>query len=116
MNKRQWLEQLKATGRDRCMMPGCGAKTRLQTHHISKGPGRKDEPCTMVRLCLYCHSDIHNVVGFNVEHELAIKACGDPEHYDRRQVNELRGRAPEAIEEYEVIGAAAELHKLREKT
>ena len=114
MNKQEWIAWLQENDLDCCFW--CGRYkhygSSLCTHHIAKGAGRKDEPCNMMRVCANpgaCHDKIHARPEIMPRHELAMKALGDPEHYDRRRVNQLRGRAPEAIAEYEVIQACKEL-------
>ena len=111
MDKKEWVQWLQDNELDKCFW--CGLPDNrphpLQTHHIAKGAGRKDDLCNLVRVCQNCHAIIHESPDVTVAHELAIKALGDGEHHDRRRVNQLRSRAPEAIEEYEVVQACMTL-------
>lgn len=104
ITRRQWSEQ-----HDTCM--ACGYTSRpwfLETHEIANGPARQaalKEPATWLRVCLDCHhgpNGLHNKGEWPVARQLALKLTCDPEHYDRVQVNLLRGRQPEAITEDEV--------------
>ena len=114
MTKKEWIAWLQENDLDRCFW--CGhynyKGVALCTHHIARGAGRKDELCNLLRLCIEpgcCHDNLHTGPDVSIAQQLAMKALGDPEHYDRRRVNQLRGRAPEAIAEHEVIQACKEL-------
>lgn len=88
----------------------CGSIEDLHVHEIASGPAREaalSERCAWLPACDYCNGEVltdHSK--WSIEKQLARKALIDPEHYDRRRVNELRGRAPEAISEIDVIKAA----------
>jgi len=109
--KRQWLERIKARG-DKCFW--CGSPGE-HTHHIAKGARRIDIHCNLIRLCGSCHHQIHNDPRINIIHEYAIKALGDPDEYNRVMLNNIRGRADNAVSEVEVIQAAMELGLVMEK-
>lgn len=87
--------------------PG-GALWWLETHEIAGGPSRQKslrEPATWLRVCSDCHRGprgLHHKGVWPVVRQLALKRLYDPQYYNRRRVNELRGRAPEAITEREV--------------
>ena len=91
-----------------CMVCGRGADTvALHTHEIAGGAARGKslkEPATWLRLCWMCHADVH---GWKIAWQLALKWLCDREYYDRVRVNELRGRAPDAVEQVEVEQAVA---------
>ena len=91
----------------------CGATENLAVHEIAKGSHREaalsEEEAWLVA-CWTCNSGpLNDYSLWPIERQLALKALCDAERYDRRKVNELRGRAPEAINEAEVISAAYEL-------
>lgn len=72
-------------------------------HEMACGPARrqayKDRRLWM-RLCRTCH--VPWVQHWPVAKQLAYKAWFDPAHYDRVVVNNLRGRADNAIDTKEV--------------
>lgn len=78
----------------------------LDCHEIASGPARKravkDRSAWMVA-CRYCNGhELTDKTVWPIERQLALKKILDPEHYNRVRVNELRGRAPEAITDEEV--------------
>lgn len=93
--------------------PICGQPRTMHVHEIASGPAREaalSEPCAQLPACDYCNSHLltdHRI--WPIAKQLAIKAVIDPENYDRKRVNELRGRAEDAISEVEVIQAATTL-------
>ncbi len=56
-----------------------------------------------MRLCGDCHDEVSQ---WKVVRQLAMKKLADPDYYDRRLVNELRSKHPEAITEADVDAAA----------
>lgn len=89
---------------------------RLECHHIARGNHRAkalDEPAAWFQACQGldggCHSDV--IDGCPVVVQLAAKLIGDPEHYDRERVNQLRSRAKSAITSAEVEYFAAKLRR-----
>ena len=88
----------------------CGTTENLHVHEIACGPAREaslSEPCTWLVACNFCNSKtLTDYSKWSIEKQLARKAVLDPARYDRRRVNELRGRDPEAITEADVIRAA----------
>ena len=86
--------------------------TGSQTHEIARGPFKQAamlEPAAWIQVCQYHHSQM-GPPEWPIVKQLALKKLKNPEHYDRRKVNLLRGRQPEAITEAEVD---AELLKLK---
>jgi hypothetical protein len=79
----------------------CGERA-TDLHEIARGASRNaalSERCCWLHLCRACHEIVG---GLPVVAQLAIKWLADPIGYDRRKVNEIRGRAPEAISEGDV--------------
>lgn len=77
----------------------------LETHEMVRGVDRHKalrHRSTWIRVCRNCH-DI--VAAWPLARQLALKKIHDPEHYDRVEVNRLRGRADDAVSEEEVSGA-----------
>jgi hypothetical protein len=102
---------------DRCWL--CGVKgmntwpPSLETHHIVRGSDRTkslNERCALIRTCQRCHTN--RLDGMSVVRQLAIKLMCDPDGYSRECVNKLRGRAPEAITEGEVLLEVYELKNI----
>lgn len=90
---------------NQCMIPWCGRKA-TEVHEISRGPHRRaayGTPAAWLALCRACHEQIHSEAEWRVARQLAVKAISDPERYDRTTVNRLRGRAPDAISEHDVL-------------
>lgn len=84
----------------------CGGMAS-DTHEIARGVNRakalKYVSCWL-RLCHHCHmTNIHGT-GFwaRLDVQYALKLIQDGQHYNRVQLNEIRGRAPDAISELEV--------------
>jgi len=105
ITRSEWRERW-----DGCM--ACGHKPWRGNHHevheIAGGPGRKaamKDPAAWLYLCRTCHrgfAGVHDYEIWPIARQLALKKKRDPEHYDRVKVNQLRGRADEAITEAEV--------------
>lgn len=94
-----------------CMV--CGHVDRwprwLETHEIACGPARQaalEEPATWLRACGEpCHQGkhgLHDYATWPIARQLALKKKCDPKYYDRKRVNGLRRREPDAITEDEV--------------
>lgn len=95
----------------KCMVPWC-LRPALEVHEIARGPARKQavgERCTWLHVCRLCHTDMGQYSRWPLVRQYALKALADRAYYDRLRLNELRGRAPNAISEREVLQAAAEL-------
>ena len=90
---------------DRCQVPNC-QYAATDTHEICRGVHRAKavlERCTWLALCRGHHSDMGDYELWPLERQLALKALVDPAWFDLAKINELRGRAPGAIELADVI-------------
>jgi hypothetical protein len=91
----------------------------LDTHHIASGAGRQKSLnvlASLLRLCTGfapigrlreandCHARLQGIPELAVP--LALKFIADPEHYDLKLVNVLRGRSPGAVTQAEVDAVA----------
>ena len=91
----------------RCFACGLGANQvwpPCAVHEIASGPGRFkaiQERAAWLVLCGPCHARLH-AENWTVAYQLALKFRNDPAFFDRRLVNTLRGRAPDAVTEEEV--------------
>lgn len=95
----------------RCMVPGC-QRSSVDVHEIARGPARRvayQERCAWLSLCRTCHDAMDDYSRWPLERQYALKALRDTEHYNRVRLNEMRGRAPDAISEREVIGSLVSL-------
>ena len=75
-------------------------------HEIARGPARHkalQERCCLLHLCRAHHDELGDYSQWPISRQLALKKWADPEFYNRRLVNEIRGREPEAITEEEVM-------------
>jgi 5-methylcytosine-specific restriction endonuclease McrA len=57
----QWRKQVRRRDHNRCRMPGCGCKLKLQVHHIrpwSTSPSLRYEVSNGITLCKQCHSEV----------------------------------------------------------
>jgi len=82
-----------------CML--CGGQTS-DVHEIARGVHRHESVkwrAAWLSLCRFCHGKMDR---WTIPQQLALKALRDPESYDREKVNELRGRALNAVTENEV--------------
>lgn len=83
-----------------------------QCHEISRGPARDASLSrreTWLGVCSTCHDLLDDYSQYPIERQLAIKLLVDPEWFDIRAVNELRGRAPDAITLPEVVDYLREM-------
>lgn len=88
-----------------CMVPGCRRQS-CDVHEIARGPARRAaylERCAWLSLCRICHDAMDDYSVWPLDRQYALKALRDTAFYDRQRLNELRGRAPDAISEQEVI-------------
>lgn len=104
--KRQQLNEEVNPLRDeyRSMFPQCQWCQAMATdlHEISRGPARGSSlaiRAALLHLCRECHKCMD---WLPVVAQLAIKRLADPQGYDRRRVNVLRGRAENSVTEQEV--------------
>lgn len=89
----------------------CQKRPASDPHEIPRGSHREKalfERCAWLALCRECHEEMDSYAKWPIAKQLALKALRC-DSYDRRRVNELRNRAPEAISESEVIRAAFEM-------
>lgn len=75
----------------------------------SQAPNRWGELCNYFLCCNPCNCGV--LESARVEWQLALKLLYDAPHYDRRRVNELRGRAPEAVSAEDVESCLQQLLK-----
>lgn len=96
----------------RCFACGLGENQvwpPCAVHEMASGPARYaaiQQRAAWLVLCGPCHARLH-AENWSVAYQLALKKKHDPAYYDRRLVNTLRGRAPEAVTEDEVNEAGA---------
>jgi hypothetical protein len=89
----------------------CRRKPVVDIHEIARGSHRQKafvERCCWLALCRKCHELMDDYSRWPIAKQLVLKALFDADHFDRRRVNEIRGRAPEAINEIDAIRAAWE--------
>lgn len=88
----------------------CCGQPASCVHEIASGPARDaalGERCAWLATCWDCNAyALPDKVKWPIERQLCVKAASDPEYYDRRRVNVLRGRSPEAISEVDVLVVA----------
>ena len=86
----------------------------VDIHEMTPGAGRRrgfQERATWIRTCRLCHATSLQpfLVPYSLAGQLALKALRDPEWYDRELVLAIRGKAPTAVTEPEVVSAALSL-------
>lgn len=89
----------------------CGIRPSVDPHEISRGPAREkslDIEEALLAVCRECHEELGDYAKWPVERQLAVKALSYG-GYDRVKVNELRGRAKDAVSERDVIFAAFQI-------
>lgn len=96
--------ELFAINEPRCWICGWPA---TETHEIARGVHRREaltRRCCWVRLCHQCHMQHIHGTGFwsRLDVQYALKLVKDGENYNRVELNGVRGRAPDAIDECEV--------------
>ena len=92
--------KLRAAYRDQeCQL--CHHRRATCVHEIAQGPAREKalaERTAWLALCTDCHQRMHDPSDFPLERQYALKYVEDAEHFDRVQLNRLRGRADDAID------------------
>ena len=84
----------------RCFI--CGSPA-TDCHEMARGPFKAaamKEPAAWIATCQACHERLD---GMPIARQLAYKAIGDLENYDRIVVNQLRHRQLDAVSEREVL-------------
>ena len=99
--REDWANQF-----DRCWVCGWGEAwgVPLETHEIgsrAQAPLRWADKRNYFCACHSCNGDILNYLCEPLQ--LAYKKMYDPDNYDRQFINEIRGHAPDAIAEHEVV-------------
>lgn len=87
-----------------CQYPGCQSQA-TDIHEIARGASRSKSlgiRASLLNLCRTHHDHVHQHP--SVARDLAVKLMADPVGYDRRRINALRHRAPDAISADEVDG------------
>lgn len=93
----------------------CSVGLSVDVHEIARGSHREEaleKRETWLAVCRDCHST--KLESMPIPEQLALKAMQDSEVYDddgREKVTKIRGRAPGAVTESEVIKAAFEMGK-----
>lgn len=100
---------------DRCAYPCC-RKSAACVHEIAFGNGVRPQavkdPATWLPSCIEHNKSgqgFHDVMRMPIVAQLALKMILDFSRYDRERVNEMRGKARDAITQAEVDTAAKEL-------
>lgn len=85
-----------------CQYPGC-ERPGSDIHEIARGCGIRRNSVKL-RSCLLhlCREHHQKMQCWQVVRQLALKMLVDPKGYDRREVNTVRGRQPDAITQQEV--------------
>jgi hypothetical protein len=90
--------------RDFCIEMGvcakCSRQAPLDCHEIARGAAREaalSRREAWLALCRNCHDSMDDYSVWPVERQLALKLLSDPAWFNIQVVNELRGRAPDAI-------------------
>ena len=87
-----------------CML--CNKKLSTDVHEIARGTYRaqaKLKPSCWLTLCRGCHSAMDDYSTWPITRQLALKLIVDPGRFDLAEVNEVRGRAIDAISLAEVV-------------
>ena len=82
----------------------CG-KPRKHIHEIAtraKSEEAVKHRCNLLALCFEHHEELHDLAKWPIARQYALKQRVDPEGYCREKLNELRGRAADAISEAQV--------------
>ena len=88
----------------------CGTRHDLVVHEMAKrsqAPYKWGERCNYFLTCNTCNCGI--LESLDIGFQLAFKEMRDYRHYNRERVNELRGRAPDAVSERDVSLAFAQM-------
>ena len=107
MNERQRFAILETS----CWI--CG-DIATDTHEIARGVHRKaalTKRSCWLRLCHQCHIEQVHGTGFwsRLAVQYALKMIRDGVHYNRVEINGVRGRAPDAIDEAEVASVIGDV-------
>lgn len=99
--REQWAERF-----EQCWVCGwLAARWRiLETHEIAsraQAPNKWADVRNYLKTCRRCHDEVLSWLPECVQ--LSMKLLHDPDNYDRQFINEIRGHAPDAIAEHEVV-------------
>jgi hypothetical protein len=95
----------------RCMVPWCRAAS-CDVHEIARGSSRAraiNRRIAWLALCRKCHDQFADASLWPVDMQLALKAMWDADYLDVPGVNELRGRAVNAIDTRDMVLATLKL-------
>lgn len=67
----------------------------------AQAPNKWADVRNYLKTCRRCHDEVLSWLDESVQ--LAHKKIFDPDNYDRQFINEIRGHAPDAIAEFEVV-------------
>jgi len=63
------------------------------SHHIVRGGNKykvRVEPRACLRLCVYCHTELHSTGKWSLPRELSLKRKMDPDNWDLAAINGWR--------------------------
>ena len=92
-----------------CWVCGRPKWAGMQIHHVARGAHRaksREKECSLIRCCQACHDELD---GLCLVTQYAIIAINNIAAYDRINLNLLRSRAIDAIDEKEVLAEVVRL-------
>lgn len=91
----------------------CMEEPTAHVHEMASGSAGRPQGVVAreawLTVCFKCHRAIHETNLWPMAKQLAVKKLRDPEHYNRRLVNQMRGHAPDAITARQVRTAGKDL-------
>lgn len=97
---RQTTPARKAYKAEFLMCHRCCKRPATDTHEIARGTHKAaamKEPCTWLALCRTDHDEMGDYSIWPVARQLALKLVADPNRFDLKKFNKLRGRNERAI-------------------
>ena len=101
---------------NRCCIPGC-ERSAQDCHEIPRGAARGGsrengayaDRRAWLAACRVHHGVLGDYSRYPLEVQYCLKVLQDFEYYDRARLNELRGRAPDSIDEKQVLACVVEM-------
>ena len=84
----------------------CQTALATDCHEIARGSYRhiaKMERVAWLCLCPECHEHMGDYSEWPLSRQLALKLLRDPQHFNLKRINEIRGRADTGILMFEVV-------------
>ena len=87
-NYKRWRQAVRKRDGNKCRMPGCSSRRKLQAHHIqgwAKAPTLRYAVCNGITLCRECHERVNGKETYYAQTFLAILAQDKKDAKEKRR-------------------------------